>query len=309
MKTVSSEKPLLTSIKGTIEKWFQQANITAIPFGDVKEDCFGKMLRSQLAAFVLPDDSGKWPSGVQHACASVELLHTVSLFHDDVVDGATLRRGKPSLWKIFSQNTAVLFGDILLCEALSRLAASPGARHVKDLLDKGREVCIAEAEQELVLRGSPCDFNTCVRIARGKTGPLFAFVGLVCGGADKALADALTEVGYRVGTAYQLADDIIDEQGDEALIGKTLGTDRMRRKYTLAQDGPTPTETIRSYIIELCESSHALLKDWPGPQAGLRGFLEQVLYPACGPAVASRFALAVPCFSGFRQSVTINGRP
>jgi len=278
-KSIGSEK-LLFCVRDVLVDWLREIRCPGLKLRDLLGDDLGKMLRTRLASCVVGTSDEKWPAGLEYACAAVELIHTASLFHDDVVDGATLRRGKPALWKVFSQNGAILIGDILFCEALSRLSRSPGNRFVGALLEKGREVCIAEAEQEINLRGSACDFATCLRIARGKTGPLFAFTGLAAGDGNKAFSEAMEEAGYRIGTAYQLADDLIDESGNEASAGKTLGTDRLRRKYTLAQEGPASAGRIEQEIFTLCESSLRLLHKWPAAQAGLQSFIGEALHSA-----------------------------
>jgi heptaprenyl diphosphate synthase len=270
-------------VKGVLVQWFEEMRCPGFALQERMDDVLGKMLRTRLAAEVLGKNPEQWPLGIEYACAAVEMIHTASLFHDDVVDGASLRRGKPALWRVFSPNSAILLGDILFCEALSKLAASPGSRHVSALLDKGREVCIAEAEQELSLRGFSCDFSTCLRIARSKTGPLFAFVGQACGHANDGFSKAMEEVGYRIGTAYQFADDWMDETGDEAAAGKTLGTDRLRRKFTLARSGPESDDLVTRCIAELCGSSLDILQSWPAERAGLESFLSTVFFPACRP--------------------------
>ncbi len=206
----------------------------------------GKMLRTRMAArlstrLTVPVET------LQHVCAAVELTHTASLCHDDVIDNALVRRGQPALWRASSRSGAVLLGDLLLCEAMGLLTGTDGGRLVRPFLAKLRETCAAEAEQELRLRGREVGRDVCLRIARGKTGPLFAFVGLAAGGADAALSAALEEAGYRVGTAYQLADDLLDVEGCEEAAGKTLGTDVARRKFTLAQEpGPRPKRHPRT---------------------------------------------------------------
>jgi heptaprenyl diphosphate synthase len=286
-KPMGCEK-LTFRVRDVLVDWLGEIHCPGLKLRDVLGDGLGKMLRTRFASCALEDSDGKWPVGLEHACAAVELIHTASLFHDDVVDGATLRRGKPALWKVFSQNGAILIGDILFCEALSRLSRSPGSRFVGALLGKGREVCIAEAEQEIRLRGSVCDFATCLRIARGKTGPLFAFTGLACGDGNQAFSEAMEEAGYRIGTAYQLADDLIDESGDEIAAGKTLGTDRLRRKYTLAQEGLAPSGRIEQEIFTLCESSLRLLLRWPAAQAGLQTLIGQALHSSLAHTASNK---------------------
>jgi len=244
------------------------------------------MLRTGFASKLIGEQPSGRPAGIEYACAAVELIHTASLFHDDVIDGASLRRGKPSLWRSLTPNSAILLGDIVLCEALDLLACSETKDFIPQLLSKVREVCMAEIEQELILRGLKCDNTTCLRIARSKTGPLFAFNGLVCSGHDHDLAEALQEAGYRVGTAYQLADDLIDENGDAAVTGKTLGTDRLRSKFTIAHDKKDNGKRIAGHILQLCTSSLDLLNRWPDKKAGLRSFLDEILYPSIMSPVA-----------------------
>jgi geranylgeranyl pyrophosphate synthase len=234
----------------------------------------GKMLRTRLAARLCTAFSADRESEIAHACAAIELIHTASLFHDDVVDNALMRRGKPTLWQTLGPNAAILTGDILLCEALLTLVESGNAALLQPFSELVREVTVSETEQELKLRGNACDAETCIRVARGKTGPLFAFVGFACAEGDMRLGTVLREVGYRLGTAYQLADDLLDEQGDELTVGKTLGSDRLRKKFTLAQTDHDPRPSINCKISDLCGSSLNLLREWPDHYQGLKTYIE-----------------------------------
>jgi geranylgeranyl pyrophosphate synthase len=280
---IRGNEPLKSAVKNIILQRVRKENQSAFFLGKIIEMSFGKMLRTSFASKILGGKTENSPGGVEYVCASVELIHTASLFHDDVIDGAALRRGMPALWKTFTPNSAILTGDVLLCEALQILLDSQAANFVRPFSEKVREVCITEAQQELVLRGKKCDLETSLRIARGKTGPLFALVGLACGGTDRALSSALEEAGYRVGTAYQLLDDLIDESGDEKRAGKTLGTDRLRSKFTLAHRGGRSKAAIMDTIKDLFDSSLLLLHAWPAPQAGVREFIREFVYPVAGP--------------------------
>ncbi len=102
---------------------------------------------------------------------------------------------------------------------------------------------------------------------------LFAFVGQVCGGGDEALSAALEEAGYRIGTAYQLADDLLDTIGDEHTSGKTLGTDLKRHKLTMAQSDGNGRQIIRGYISELCLGALDCLDAWPDAREAVAAFL------------------------------------
>jgi geranylgeranyl pyrophosphate synthase len=284
---VIKKSDLLLAVHAVIARQVAQEKIFRDSGAFSGNHAAGKMLRTRLAASILGCDAEQWPAGIEYACASIELIHTASLFHDDVVDGASIRRGIPTLWNTFSPSGAILIGDVLFCEALNILIRSSGKVWLTDFLDKVREVCVSEAQQELVLRGTQCDFETCLSTARGKTGPLFAFVGLACGGGNAALSRALEEAGYRIGTAYQLADDLIDVEGQEKNTGKTLGTDRLRNKFTIAHLKDGARVSIKTYITGLCESALELLSPWPDKQEGLGFYLNEVFFPACGQVFAA----------------------
>lgn len=241
----------------------------------------GKMLRSRLVQRLV--ESGAVEAGeietVSVVCAATELAHTATLCHDDVIDEAGQRRSKPTLWRMTSPSGAILIGDILVCEAAELMLNLKSKRHIAEFLARIREVCAAEAEQELILRHTAPDEQTCLRIARGKTGPLFAMPSAACAGSALDLRAALDEAGYRIGAAYQLADDLLDVHGDEALIGKTLGTDRLRQKFTLPQSGESGERAAAEHIDELLGSAVELLAPWPTAHAGLDRFVSVDLRP------------------------------
>jgi geranylgeranyl pyrophosphate synthase len=238
----------------------------------------GKMLRSRLAGRLLRGAvEGK--SNAILACAAVEILHTASLCHDDVIDNAAVRRARPALWKLAGTPVAVLLGDMLLCRAIRLLAPLGNGALVEAFAEKMEEVCRTEARHEMVLRGRELDAPTCVSVARGKTGPLFAFAAWVCGGGDEGLAQSLEEAGYLIGTAYQLLDDLIDVVGDEHTAKKTLGTDRLRRKYTLVQDASVGRSGALARIDGLLDQATGLLDKWPQARAGLWDFIDRDFRP------------------------------
>jgi len=240
----------------------------------------GKMLRTRLAArLAYAKPSLVPPATLERACAATEMLHTASLCHDDVIDNSLIRRAKATLWRATTPSTAVLVGDVLLCDAMTLLLEAEGGRHVGLFLAKVREVCTAEADQELKFRGQELDEATCLRLARCKTGPLFAFVAHVCGGDDAGLSASLEEAGYRIGTAYQIADDVLDVAGREEAAGKTLGTDVLRRKFTLPQASQAGLDAAREHVRSLCNSTLDSLSDWPVLCKALRRFFTQDLQP------------------------------
>jgi len=243
----------------------------------------GKMLRARLALRLA--GATLTPRKVVLAVSAVvEMVHAASLLHDDVIDGAELRRGRRAFWRLTSTEVSILTGDLLLADAACLLAEMDDPTILPLFCQKVREMCEAEAFHELFLRGRSLSEEQCLNIARGKTGPLFAFAAGACAGGDGELATALEESGYRLGSAYQLADDLLDFSQDEEVAGKTLGTDFQRGKFTLAAlyqcttsggtSAKTPTELVWSRVSELLASVSALLEPWPEVTAAVPGFIE-----------------------------------
>jgi heptaprenyl diphosphate synthase len=241
----------------------------------------GKMLRTHFGvALSLACGHPAGETVLRQVCAAVELAHTGTLCHDDLIDRAVVRRSCPTLWRTAGASTAVLIGDWFLCASFGLITEAAAGLYAGAFLAKVREVCAAEIAQELVHRGQALDEVTCLHLARSKTGPLFAFVGYVCGGKDQALAAALQEAGYQVGTAYQLLDDLLDCRGVEARAGKTLGTDARRRKDTLAQHGPEAAAVTLAQVQRLCNAALDEVAAWPALRAALAGFLREHLLAA-----------------------------
>lgn len=239
----------------------------------------GKMLRSRLALRVGPAANVPY-STVLRAAAAVELIHAASLLHDDVIDGGFLRRGAPAFWVDRGIPAAILLGDLLLFKALELVSPVENGRLLPVIIKLTGEVCEAESEQELITRGKLADWDTCVKTARRKTGALFAFAAHACGGDDAALSAALQEAGYQVGTAYQLADDILDANGDTESAGKTLGRDEAREKTTAARvklpKNVNPVQTIN----DLLDSARSGLAPWPQVQQAWDTYVRKDLRPS-----------------------------
>ncbi len=254
----------------------------------------GKMLRTTLVTR-LGEGGGLSVSSetLARACAAVEMAHTASLCHDDLIDGGAMRRHQMALWKVSSPSSAVLTGDILFCDAVELLAETDDGQYVASFVAKIREMCATEIEQELVLRERELDEQTCLRIARSKTGPLFAFPACVCGGSDHELSAALEEAGYRIGTAYQLADDLLDVSGREDVAGKTLGTDAERSKFTLAHLPNRGPKLVRKHVAILCHSSLNGLDRWPSIREALSQYLSCDLHPVFAQCAQDHAKVAV----------------
>lgn len=221
----------------------------------------GKLLRARLALKV-GSASGAHHDSLLRAAAAVEMVHAASLVHDDVIDGGHLRRGSPTFWKKKGVSGAILLGDLMVCRAM-QLLNGKGQEHLIILLVRlAGEMCDAEVEQELVSRGTARTWEKCVSIARRKTGSLFAFAAASAAGSDRKQAEALMEAGYKLGTAFQLADDLMDACGDKVRDGKNLGTDAQREKPTSISSAGGSMDVARACIQDLCTSSCAILAPW-----------------------------------------------
>lgn len=234
----------------------------------------GKMLRARLALH-LGAANGVAPTTRRAAAAAVEMIHAASLLHDDVIDGGLLRRGIPTFWKAFGTSGAILLGDLLLFKAMHLVRGTGRMDLVGDFIELSGVVCEAEAEQELIRRQKPATWARAVSTARRKTGALFACAALAAG-RSAAEKKALCEAGYRLGTAYQIADDILDGSRNEAQAGKTLGTDRARGKTTAAVRTP---DFARRYVEKLCRQSAALLVHHPRLAAAWQTYLDEEFLP------------------------------
>jgi len=283
--TSQTSAAIVTEVRSKVQYHLSKALTPVLSRIDPAGLIAGKMLRTSLASR-LP---GAWPPDQRRVqlCAAIELVHTASLCHDDVIDNGLLRRAAPALWRTTGRSGAILIGDLLLCEATSMVLATGDADDAAAFMGAVSEVVAAEAQQELICRGKPLTVETCLRLARGKTGPLFAFAAGVCVHRSSALHGAITEAGYRIGTAYQVADDLLDVVGDEAAAGKTLGSDTRRAKFTLPTGPVAARRMARAEVGRLCRSACDQLTPWPQWRRGVEAFIGSDLQPALTPCDAN----------------------
>jgi octaprenyl-diphosphate synthase len=165
-----------------------------------------------------------------------EYLHTATLLHDDVIDGADLRRGKPVANKAWDAPTAVLTGDYLLARALS-LATSTGNPEIVQVIAAITEEMAQGELQQLVHKGDlALTEETYFEVIRSKTAVLFEAackVGALVAGAVADSVKALGRYGYELGMAFQIADDLLDYLQQSDVLGKQAGADLREGKVTL----------------------------------------------------------------------------
>ena len=168
--------------------------------------------------------------------AVVEMIHTATLLHDDVVDDSKLRRGHATANATFGNAASVLVGDFLYSRAF-QLMVSVGSMRVLEILSQATNV-IAEGEVlQLMNSGNPdLDEAAYFAVIQRKTAKLFeaaAQLGAILGGAAPEREVALARYGMHLGTSFQLVDDVLDYSGDRGAIGKNLGDDLAEGKMTL----------------------------------------------------------------------------
>ncbi len=201
----------------------------------------GKRLRPALTVLAGRIASGldsgqRVAADVATVGAIVELIHTATLVHDDILDGASVRRKVATLNARFGEQMAVLAGDVLFSKAYGAAAWLEDPFAARYLSEVVGEILDGEIHQDLVAHNPGLSEDEYRRIIRGKTAALYEGalrVGAHYGGADGALSDHLAQYGHHLGMAFQIVDDHLDLSGDESRVGKSLGRDLREGKTTL----------------------------------------------------------------------------
>ncbi len=222
-------------------------NIPADIFKAIRYSVFagGKRIRPILCLAAVEALGGDIAQALPVAC-SVELIHTYSLIHDDLpaMDNDDFRRGKPTSHKVFGEAIAILAGDALLTEAFNLLSRAEKVR-----LPAERSLAVIQViaqaagiygmvggqALDLLAEKTNPDLDVLSDIHRRKTGALIVAAvksGAIICGASEQKVQALTDYGMNIGLAFQIADDILNVEGDSRLMGKQTGSDAARGKVT-----------------------------------------------------------------------------
>jgi geranylgeranyl diphosphate synthase type II len=240
-------------------------NIPADIYKAVRYSVFngGKRIRPILCLAAAEAVGGDLGQAIPVACA-LELIHSYSLIHDDLpaMDDDDFRRGKPTCHKVFGENIAILAGDALLTEAFVLLSHMEKVR----LSAERRLAVIQEIAQAAGIHGMVggqaldvlsvkfvSDENTLHEIHRSKTGALIVAAvksGAIIFNVRKDKIQALAEYGINLGLAFQIADDILNVEGDRELMGKETGSDAAHNKltYTSLLGSDLAKEKLAKYI-------------------------------------------------------------
>ncbi|WP_296196860.1 polyprenyl synthetase family protein [uncultured Microbacterium sp.] len=188
-------------------------------------DAGGKRLRPLLALLTAQFGNGATPEVVE-AAAALELTHLGSLYHDDVMDGADVRRGVPAAHEVWGNNIAILTGDLLFSRA-SQVMARLGERAIRLQADTFERLVLGQMH-ETVGAGDAEPVAFYLQVLADKTGSLIAAsaqAGVAFSGAPSEYEQPVREFGEKVGVAFQLLDDVIDLSADPEETGKVPGTD------------------------------------------------------------------------------------
>ena len=218
----------------------------------------GKRLRPALV--LLAAKACGDPEGHRHTLAAVvEMIHTATLLHDDVVDESTQRRGRATANATFGNAASVLVGDFLYSRAFQMMVATGRMRVLEILSDATNVIAEGEVLQLMHAGDATLDEDGYVDVIRRKTAKLFeasARLGPVLAGAPAAIEEALAGYGMHLGTAFQLVDDVLDYSGDADTIGKSLGDDLAEGKPTLPlirvlrAGGDAERDVVRRAIVD-----------------------------------------------------------
>lgn len=195
----------------------------------------GKRLRPVLA-LLTGGACGGITQEHQRLALILELIHIASLIHDDIMDGAEIRRERPTLHAKWGNATSVLVGDLLFAHALKLSSDFDDSEICRRIADATVDVCSGEILQTEHRFNVHLNLEEYYRIIAMKTGSLFraaSELGAVVSKAPNIVIEALKKYGNNIGIAYQILDDCIDLIGNEKNIGKTLGTDMQHGKFTL----------------------------------------------------------------------------
>ncbi len=197
-------------------------------------DLGGKHLRPMCVALAAKVGAGFGDRARQLAVA-VELVHTATLLHDDVVDLAATRRGEPTARTIYGNAASIFAGDWLLVDALRRIRGTGYGDLLDEMLAIIEEMILAESlqlERRGQVGGDVADY---FRVAEGKTAALFRWAmraGARAGECSPEVARGLERFGLELGVGFQIVDDCLDFAGDAAVTGKALYTDLREGKLT-----------------------------------------------------------------------------
>ena len=232
-----------TQIETAIKDLFEELTFTAQPAGLYDPLRYmmkigGKRIRPRLCLTIYALYKDELGEDILSPAAALEVFHSFTLIHDDIMDKAPVRRGVPTVYKKWDENTAILSGDVMSIESYKLIAKAPA-----DVLPQALELFSTTAAQVCEGQQYDMDFEDMesvpmtdyLKMIGLKTAVLIACsakMGAIIAGAGERECDLLYKFGYDLGLAFQIADDWLDTYGDPAIFGKSIGGDILNNKKT-----------------------------------------------------------------------------
>ena len=228
-------------IEATLKEMFADLKFTQEPSGLYDPlrymiEIGGKRIRPRLCltTYALYKDS--FSEEILSPAAAIEVFHSFTLIHDDIMDKADVRRGVPTVYKKWDENTAILSGDVMSIESYRMIAKAPAAALPAVLAlfsDTAAQVCEGQ-QYDMDFEDLPqVPMEDYLKMIGLKTAVLIACsakMGALIAGASEKEADLLYKFGYDLGLAFQITDDWLDTYGDPAVFGKAIGGDILNNK-------------------------------------------------------------------------------
>lgn len=244
-------------LENTLKEMFSNLKFTAEPAGLYDPlrymiEIGGKRIRPRLCLLTYSLFKDEFTEEILSPAAAIEVFHSFTLIHDDIMDKADVRRGVPTVYKKWNENTAILSGDVMSIESYKMLAKAPAAvlpEALRLFSTTAAEVC--EGQQydmdfENMTQVPMADYMKMIGLKTAVLIACSAKMGALIGGASSEKADLLYRFGYDLGLAFQITDDWLDTFGDTRIFGKAIGGDILNNKKTWlmiqAQNNASPAE-------------------------------------------------------------------
>ena len=228
-------------IENAVNELFANLKFTAEPAGlydplRYMMEIGGKRIRPRLCLLAYSLFKEEMNQSILGPAAALEVFHSFTLIHDDIMDKAAVRRGVPTVYRKWDENTAILSGDVMSIESYKLLAQAPA-----EVLPKALELFSTTAAEVCEGQQYDMDFEDMESVPMDdylkmiglKTAVLIACsakMGALIGGADDRTCDLLYRFGYDLGLAFQIADDWLDTYSDPKVFGKAIGGDILNNK-------------------------------------------------------------------------------
>lgn len=251
-----------TLIEDALKELFANLKFTPQPAGlydplRYMMEIGGKRIRPRLCLTTYSLYKDELTESILSPAAALEVFHSFTLIHDDIMDKADVRRGVPTVYKKWDENTAILSGDVMSIESYKLIAKAPAAvlPQTLELFSKtAAEVCEGQQYDMDFENEESVPMADYLKMIGLKTAVLIACsakMGAIIGGASAKDCDLLYKFGYDLGLAFQIADDWLDTYGDVKVFGKAIGGDILNNKksWLLTRAFEKGSAEIRGHLL------------------------------------------------------------